>query len=302
MATAAKKSNSLPIVPDWLRTTFALVVGPGRTATLLTLLLMGFAAGGFAAWRYVSRREAQIGVPAANGNSPRYTVRLEQVHITPQPAWIHANVRADVFPALSLDRPLSILDDDLVERVARTFALHPWVAKVTRVTKNASGVEVELVYRQPVCTVEVPGDLVPVDAEGVLLPSGDFSPIEKQSYPCLSGIDTRPLGPVGQRWGDGRVNDGAAIAAAVGPVWQQLKLYRIQPSPRHLPVTEFTYDLFTRAGTRINWGLPPTAQGPGELPPSEKVARLVQYANEHGGLEGRDGPQQIDLRGLAPKR
>ena len=40
--------------------------------------------------------------------------------------------------------PLSILDDDLTGRIAAAFALHPWVAKVVRVTKHhPAGVDVE---------------------------------------------------------------------------------------------------------------------------------------------------------------
>ena len=34
-----------------------------------------------------------------------------------------------------LDGRLSIMDDDLVERIADAFARHPWVAKVERVER-----------------------------------------------------------------------------------------------------------------------------------------------------------------------
>ena len=93
---------------------------------------------------------------------------------------------------------------------------------------------VDIVYRRPVCMVEIANastvDLLPVDDEGVWLPGEDFSQKQKESYPCLAGVDRRPIQPVGHPWGDARVVDGAAIAAALLPCWQQLKLYRIQPA------------------------------------------------------------------------
>jgi hypothetical protein len=149
-----------------------------------------------------------------------------------------------------------------------------------------------------------PGDLLPVDAEGVLLPNGDFSPLEKQGYPCLAGIDTRPMGPPGQRWGDGRVVDGAEIAAAVGPAWQLLKLFRIQPCPRPAAAAaeEPAYELFTRAGTPILWGPPPGSKAPDDLRTAEKVGRLLRYAAEHGGLDAPEGTRQLDIRTLPPSK
>jgi hypothetical protein len=290
-----KKNASVPLLPAWLRALAGTAVGPGRTFTLSVLLIAVFLLGWYFVWQHV-RQHALA--------SDRYTVTLEKVEITPLPAWIHSDVRADVFRNASLDPPLSILDDDLASRVDNAFSLHPWVNKVERVTKRADGtVKVDLVYRRPVCMVEVAGELVPVDIEGVLLPSGDFSPIEKQSYPCLAGVDTRPMGPVGQRWGDIRVVEGAEIAAALGPAWQQLRLYRLQPllSPGPAPAERW-YELVTRAGTRVLWGAPPSTKAADELPVSDKVARLVQYVADHITLDGPAGPQQLDVRRLPPAR
>ena len=93
----------------------------------------------------------------SNSRSPDYRIGPEQVEITPQPPWIQqSDIRAEVFRNPTLDGPLSIMDDDLAERIANAFARHPWVAKVERVTKQYGSVKVELVYRKPVCMVEVP--------------------------------------------------------------------------------------------------------------------------------------------------
>lgn len=292
--SSPKKSNSLPLLPAPVVRAVVFLGGPGRTFTALVLLAALAMIAWFFVWQNVRNHVFASG---------EYTVALEQVNITPLPPWIHTDVRADVFRNASLDPPLSILDDDLTQRIANAFAMHPWVAKVSRVAKRPPArIDVELVYRRPICMVEIPGDLLPVDIEGVLLPSGDFSPIEKQSYPCLAVVDTRPMGPVGQRWGDGRIVDGAEIAAALETAWKQLRLYRIQPCPKLAPAVagEPTYELFTRAGTRIYWGLAPSSKATGELTTAERVARLLRYAAEHGSLDGREGPQALDVRSLPP--
>ncbi len=167
-------------------------------------------------------------------------------------------------------------------------------------------------------------DLLPVDGEGVWLPGDDFSQKQKESYPCMSGIDHRPIQPVGHPWGDVRVVDGAAIAAALLPVWQQLKLYRIQTAARTSAAdcsagaragaargpqavaeqdgalacgSGLQYELYTRAGTRIIWGLASGNAASGEPTAEDKVARLVQYAAVHGGLDA--GPS-LDVRRIPP--
>jgi len=237
--------------------------------------------------------------------SDEYVVRPEKVEITPLPRWIQTDIRSEVFRNASLDGRLSIMDDDLAERILGAFSLHPWVAKVIRVRKrHPARLEVELVYRRPVCMVEVPGDLLPVDVRGVLLPRGDFSPVEASRYPRLVSIKTVPAGAVGESWGDPRVVGGAEIAAALGEVWDELKLSRIVPSdPLATGVAEEpTYTLVTRGGTQILWGRAPSTNAPGELPAADKVARLKEYTAEHGTLEGQDGPQKLDVHQLPSRR
>ena len=300
--STTKKTRSAPIVPYWLWQPLATLFGPGRTPTLAVLVVAVFCGGGWAVWRRVESHVER---------SPDYVVSIDRISITPPPEWIRSDVLREAFrTASSPDRPLSSLDDGLAQRVCTAFMLHPWVAKAT-VTKRAGGrVNVDLVYRRPVCMVEVanagtvyPGsavDLLPVDADGVWLPGEDLSQKQKQSYPCLAGIDHRPIQPVGHPWGDARVIDGASIAAALFPVWQQLKLYRIQPAARTATPGDqgLVYELYTQVGTRrIVWGAASGSTAAGEPTAQEKVARLVQYAAAHGSLDA--GPP-LDVRTLPP--
>jgi hypothetical protein len=231
--------------------------------------------------------------------APNYLVNSTDVEITPLPPWIHAKVGEEALRNLTFDRRLSILDDQLAQRVADAFALHPWIARVRRVTKAAPArIRIDVEYRRPACMVQVPGGLYPVDAEGVWLPSNDFSPVEADGYPCLTGVDTLPVGSVGTRWGDARVLGGAEIAAAFGSAWTRLGLRWIVSSERPISGDQYAFEIFARSGTQILWGTAPGGDRPGSVPQAEKVARLVKYFEEHRTLDAPAGPQQIDLRGL----
>lgn len=288
--------------PAWLRNWLAFLWGPGRPFVLAALLLAALLGAWYAVWLTVRRRVL---------SSDQYVVGPRQVQITPPPDWIQRDIRVEVFHNVSLDRPLSIMDENLAERVANAFSLHPWVAEVVRVRKrHPARLEVELIYRRPVCMVEVRGDLLPVDVHGVLLPHAedDFSPVEKSRYPRLVGIDAGPVGTEGEYWGDARVVGGAEVAAALREVWQELNLWKIVPSEPSAPglAEEPTYTLVTRGGTRIFWGRAPGTDAPGDLPAAEKIVRLRNYAARHGTLEGDGRPQEIDVYNLRvssrPKR
>lgn len=266
--------------------------GRGRPLTATAILLGGF----FGAWYYV-----WAGVRGHVLGSPDYVLTAKSIEITPLPSWIHSEIREEVFGAAQFNGPLSILDDNLAERLAAAFSLHPWVAKVRRVTKKyPAKVEVEIEYRQPVLMVDTPSGLLPVDAQGVLLPGGDFSPVEQSRYPRLVGVETQPMGTLGERWGDPRVFGAAQIVAAIGSNWSQWRLDRVVPSikPASNASEDYVYMLVARSGTQVYWGRAPHMNFTGELPPTEKVARLSQYFTTHGTFDGRDGPQQLDLRTL----
>lgn len=255
-------------------------------AALAILLILG---GGWFAWRTVGDRVL---------DSPRFRVQTDGISITPPPDWIRTDIRGELSRAAGLDDRVSILDAGLAERIHKAFALHPWVAKVVRVHKRSPArLDVELEYRRPVCMVEVPGGLYPVDIEGVLLPSADFSPLEARAYPRLSGIQPTTEGPVGTPWQDPRVVGAARVAAALIEVWQELGLSRIVPVAGHSSREAFPeYEITTKGGTRIVWGHPPAGDAAGRALAEKKVARLRQYYTERGTFEGPDGPQEIDLR------
>ncbi len=231
--------------------------------------------------------------------SERYTLRMENIELVPpRPSWIHANIKADVLQSASLDAPISILDEDLTRKLYHAFPLHPWVADVVKVTKQyPARVTVELMYRRPVGMVEVPGGLFAIDAEGVLLPSGDFSPNQAKTYPRLTGITTVPISQVGTAWGDPLVEGGALVAASLLEIWNPLQLGQIVPAEGlgNSPGSSPSYVVHTRGGSTIHWG---AANGSGPLSNRNKAERIKEIAHQQGGLEPNHQPTVIDLRVL----
>jgi hypothetical protein len=234
-----------------------------------------------------------------------YRLTAADISITPPPPWIHANVRAEVIHNALSGASLSILDDGLVERIHSVFSLHPWVAKVQRVTKShPAHVEVELVYRRPVAMVEVPGGWYPVDADGVLLPIDDFSPADARSYPLLSGIESSPIGGAGVEWGDVVVLGGAKIAESLGPLWSEFGLRKIRwakPAAGSDSTAPAQFQLLTAGGNAILWGAAPASETTGEPTAQQKIVRLKMYIAGHGSLDDpQGGPRDLDLRHSDP--
>jgi len=291
MAASSKKKNpSLHrVLANRLAGLLGWLFGPARPLLLAGVVLAVF----LVAWAVLWQR---VGPGVLAG--PDYLLGPEQLELPPLPEWVHCDLRAEIFRSAALDGPLSIMDEDLAERIAVACALHPWVARVRSVRKyHPARVVVELDYRRPVLMVEVTGGLLPVDAQGVLLPSEDFSPVEAARYPRLARLDSLPLGTVGQPWGDPRVAGAAELAALLAPEWEKLELDRIVvlPLPEDTPSLEPLYGLVTRGGTQIIWGQAPQAESPGEQPAAEKLAELKRYAAA-GGLGAAGESQPLDLR------
>jgi hypothetical protein len=243
-----------------------------------------------------------------------YRLSPQDIEITPLPEWIRGDLKGEVIRTASLESSLSIVDERLTVRVAQAFGLHPWVAKVQRVYKeHPARVVVELVYREPVAMVEVeqgsqPG-LLPVDAEGVVLPTDDFSRDARsreqaQRYPRIAGVRTVPLRPVGRPWGDPLVTGGAQIAAVLKRDWAALGLHHLAPTllAGGTRPAGTQYDLYTRGGRRIPWGRAPEQSLAGELPAAEKAALLRAFVDRYGSLDKTgSGVPVIDLRAAADR-
>lgn len=233
------------------------------------------------------------GAPALEGDD--YVVTDDKIVVTPQPAWIHTNVKADCIRSLS-GMHLKLLDRDLVEKIASAFALHPWVAEVIRVEKRyPAQVNVELEYRRPVLVVKLdaPGEegLLFLDDGAVLLPSVDFAPSQARNYLRIAATGEAPSGVYGVPWKSERIAGAATIAAILEDQWQPLGLYSIVTT--RVGSGELAYELRSQdEKLRLIWGHAPGHETPGENTAQQKLAALKKLTRDGVSSEAKT----IDLR------
>jgi hypothetical protein len=301
---AASRKKEVPPAAGFLSGWIPSTAGPLHhltTGVVLIVALMGSACYAWHRW----------GSSITAGSD--YVLQAEQVQITPPPSWIRADVRAEVVRDGAL-AGVSILDRQLTVKVAQAFAMHSWVEQVSRVSKHhPARVTVELIYRKPVAMVEVvhnqrPG-LLPIDADGVLLPPQDFcddegNPLEQmRDYLRIAVPHATPIGPVGTAWGQAEVHEAARIAAVFRESWKHCGLYRIQLVPSGSPDStriQPVFELHSRSGAAVIWGRAPDSRNDADTKTAlAKVTAVLQYVQTHGSLEAAPPGIHLDLRPTA---
>ena len=114
-----------------------------------------------------------------------------------------------------------------------------------------------------------------VDRQGILLPRSAVP----DHLPVLAGSVSAPSGPPGSRWGDARVAAAAKTTAFLAP---HLARLRLDDSEVEIVAGEI---VFHRRGVRIVWGHAPGQEDQGEAPAKVKLQRLLDYQQQHDGLE-----------------
>ncbi len=197
----------------------------------------------------------------------------ENVEVVGVGEWIRIDLKNEALRDASLDNGLPLDDPELVRRLARAFDIHPWVREVVRVKlRHPAAATVEIRCREPVAMVSVPGGLLPVDAEGILLPIDDFSPETAALYPKITGVASGPLGAVGFTWGDPLVEEAAAVASVIGPEWKWLDLVACRPQATS--GGGHAWELVRDDDAVIRFGSAPGHEQAGEPTAAVKVARL----------------------------
>jgi hypothetical protein len=233
-------------------------------AGLGAILVLALLAGG--AWMAWSRLGDRIRGGADLVLHPD-TVVLEGVA-----PWIRADLKMEALRDASLADGLPLDDPEIVRRLARAFDMHPWVREVVGVeVRHPAAAVVRVRCREPVAMVGVPGGLLAVDADGVVLPSEDFSAESAAAYPKVSGVTSGPRGAVGFPWGDPLVEQAAAVAAALGPDWARIGLVECRPIAGREPTA---WELVSKDGRTIVFGSAPGHEQAGEPTAAAKIGRL----------------------------
>lgn len=259
-------------------------------------------------WRAVADRRVGLGavavVLAAVGAVawlwPRVAERVagsddvllvpEAIELRGQAPWVKADIRTEALHDASLDHGLPLHDPQLANRLARAFDMHPWVRQVVRVElRHPAAALVEVRCREPAAMVSVDGGLLAVDAEGVVLPSADFTAESAAAYPRLAGIASSPQGPEGARWGDPTVEEGAALAHCIQPEWATLGMSECRAvTVSTIDGQRRVWELVGADGRVIVFGAAPGREAEREPSAAAKIARLRTL--------GPDGGERIDLR------
>lgn len=256
-------------------------------AGLGTLVVLAAAVGlGWAAWSrfgdHVRGASDLVLVPEA--------VVLEGVA-----PWIRGDLKMEALRDASLADGLPLDDPELVRRLARAFDMHPWVREVVGVeVRHRAAAVIRVRCREPVAMVAVPGGLLAVDADGVVLPSEDFSAESAATYPKVSGIATGPRGAVGFPWGDPLVEQAAALAAALGPDWSRLGLVECRPVSGRQPTA---WEVVSTTGRTILFGSAPGQEQAGEPTAAAKIGRLRRASPDGDRIDltvpARDEPAVV---------
>jgi len=224
-----------------------------------------------------------------------YSLRLEKLVVTPQPAWIKSPVAEEVYQNGRLDR-ISLLDPRATAAVARAFETHHWVKTTSRVSKSIGNrVTVDLIYRRPAAMVSYeehnsesdPNDVklffYPIDEEGTVLPSADFSSDDAWNYFMIFARDARPAGTIGMPYGDVRITEALRLCEFLQPQRDafQLQEVTVQHDNMASGASPWILTISTRDRTRqIIWGHAPQSEGTGELPAEEKLRRMVAWLKQ----------------------
>ncbi len=218
------------------------------------------------------------GTRAALRDRDGYTLALTDIDCTSPEGLSRGEFLTEVQSLARVPNRLPTLDEDLPARLAKAFAVHPWVESVRRVEIRGphAKIHVELVYRQAVLAVCLSSDKIPhdgsalietwtgmgrkalmparaVDRHGVLLP---VSAVHSH-LPVLITEVVAPQGPTGTHWDDPCVTAAVATVTLLKP---HLRRLRLADSDIEMVQGEV---IFRKPGIRVVWGHAPGQEDAG---------------------------------------
>jgi hypothetical protein len=265
----------------------SIVLHPGIWFFVATMAMIG---GSISLW---GRFQHKIVNPSDFRLSTE-NIRLSQ----PEPEWARVSIKQLLLDQL---RPPSLLDANVVKRTADLLRSVGWIESIQRIEKSKAGLDIDVVYRQPVAMVKInERELLPVDRNGVIM-NGDLLG-NQQVAEFLRVSVYRPIAPneqllTWQPWPDTRVRDAAAICSALGEEWKDLQLYRVVtfqlPGER---AKREPFELWTRGHVRaddvtqtpyaakIRWGNAPGSEAAGEADALMKIQAINEFVMQYGPL------------------
>lgn len=228
-----------------------------------------------------------------------YRLTAENIWLSqPEPDWANGNIKTMLLDQL---REPTVLDTNVVGNAADLVRSIGWVEQVQRIEKSKEGLEIDVVYRHPVAMVKINDrELLPVDRNGVIMDGDLFGRQQVSEYLRVSVY--RPISPndhllTWQPWPDTRIQDAAAISAALTQHWRSLQLFRVVsfqlPGERAKPEP---FELWTEGHVRpgdvtqtphaakIRWGSAPGSESAEEADALTKIQAINDFVLKYGPL------------------
>jgi len=303
------KSQTLPPKSQNFQQRFAYIMHVVPGGALLFALIPLVVCGYLGWYHYGSRKLDQA----------FYALRLEQIQVTNQPAWIQSSVLSQVFESNRLDR-INLLDPSASASIAGAFETHPWVEKTTRVHKiQGQGVTVDVVYRKPLAMIQVhyyPTDdsgkptlekkegYYPVDHHGVVLPVGDFKQnlANVWEYPIIEieNMEQSAAQP-GLSFNDIRVLEALKLIKFLEKQSQLKEMgvrwIRVRRDNALASASPWILEIWTADQRLITWGRSPGEEAAGESTAERKLAVLTDWlASQRHSSSGNTSLNLLDGR------
>jgi len=274
MSTVPRRRDQPPEPPP--RGVVAAFFEEHRAGLAATLVLAAIAAAVLYGWQNLGGRVR---------SAADQVLHPEAISVEGIAPWVRDDLRLEALRDASLADGVPLDDPELARRLARAFDMHPWVREVLAVeVRHPAAAVIRVRCREPVAMVVVPGGLLAVDADGVVLPSEDFTAEAAAGYPRVTGIASGPRAAVGAAWGDPLVEQAAALAAAIGPDWSRLGFVECRPVVGADPAA---WELVGGGGRAIVFGSAPGHEQPGEPSAAAKIARLRGLPADAEGIDLR---------------
>ncbi len=231
---------------------------------------------------------------------PGYEISREQIQVNAPPKWVDRDLPGAILE--NLPQPASLLDRQLVSKAVTTCEALPWVEKIAHIEKVATGLDVELLYRQPIGLVEIStsSGQQAVDRHGVLMDPRLMDYVNAEKLIRISvarpGLEQQKVWTV---WADHRVVDAASIGSLPGAAWDQLGAYRIVSwDPPGSKSNQNPFEIWPRTarGLKIIWGSAPGKEKSGEALAEQKLELIRQYLAKQQPADEKDQGRKIDVR------
>jgi hypothetical protein len=259
-----------------------------KAAILSMVGPMALLLAGYLGWRFYGAKAL---------DTAYYALKKENIHISDKPTWLRSDVVSEVFEQSRLER-MSLLDDQTTAVIAKAFDIHPWVKKTHRVHRMAGGqIMINAEFRQPVAMVHCESEpnatseamdqesFLPVDSEGILLPTKDFSQEDIPNYILIyaQNIQSSDYPRVGMTLADPQIAEAILLCRFLAPLRAQglAKLSSVYVYPNASGGnSRWRLEITTKGGPRILWGSAPTHEATNEPTANTKLKRLVELIGD----------------------